>query len=384
MSLPSSSNGKGKSTGRDNDAEEDMRKGPWTPEEDEILAAYVIKHGEGNWNIVQNNTGLYRCGKSCRLRWTNHLRPNLRKGPFSKDEQRVVVEMHARLGNKWSKMAQQLPGRTDNEIKNFWHTRRKKLERVKMPLYPPHLKVLHDDQGCSSRQQPNASPSQEDEFEKPEEKFKTQKPSQEHPPYTPSIGFISESIPPSIGFISESIPHEQASDSPIMPPSEPLHDSDILYYNSLGTTSTDSGLLDYYEFQDDCWCGRCDCLSRTPFISLPMVSELPPFPGEETYQEPVYESFDTMAQYQSEPVSPRSSGLLESIFYPPKILDGSDNNFSAMNPCETRLDDVENKNQNQREETSVEPNTEASHDKYESATMDSLFEIAGKSMFPGP
>lgn len=115
-----------------------------------------------------------------------------------------------------------------------------------------------------------------------------------------------------------------------------------------------------------------------------MVSELPPFPGEETYQEPVYESFDTMAQYQSEPVSPRSSGLLESIFYPPKILDGSDNNFSAMNPCETRLDDVENKNQNQREETSVEPNTEASHDKYESATMDSLFEIAGKSMFPGP
>lgn len=108
MSLPSSSNGKGKSTGRDNDAEEDMRKGPWTPEEDEILAAYVIKHGEGNWNIVQKNTGLYRCGKSCRLRWTNHLRPNLRKGPFSKDEQRVVVEMHARLGNKWSKMAQQV------------------------------------------------------------------------------------------------------------------------------------------------------------------------------------------------------------------------------------------------------------------------------------
>ncbi|KAG7011908.1 Transcription factor MYB-like protein [Cucurbita argyrosperma subsp. argyrosperma] len=113
-----------------------LKKGPWTAAEDGILIEYVKKHGEGNWNAVQKHTGLARCGKSCRLRWANHLRPNLKKGSFSQEEERVIIELHAKLGNKWARMAAQLPGRTDNEIKNYWNTRMKRRQRAGLPLYP--------------------------------------------------------------------------------------------------------------------------------------------------------------------------------------------------------------------------------------------------------
>ena len=86
-----------------------LKKGPWTAAEDAILVEYVTKHGEGNWNSVQKNSGLARCGKSCRLRWANHLRPNLKKGSFSADEERLILELHAQLGNKWARMAAQVP-----------------------------------------------------------------------------------------------------------------------------------------------------------------------------------------------------------------------------------------------------------------------------------
>ena len=85
-----------------------LKKGPWTAAEDEILYVYVRENGEGNWNAVQKNTGLARCGKSCRLRWANHLRPNLRKGSFTGDEERLIIQLHAQLGNKWARMAAQV------------------------------------------------------------------------------------------------------------------------------------------------------------------------------------------------------------------------------------------------------------------------------------
>ncbi|CDY19141.1 BnaA04g18810D [Brassica napus] len=126
-----------------------LKKGPWTTTEDAILTEYVRKRGEGNWNAVQKNSGLLRCGKSCRLRWANHLRPNLRKGSFTPDEEKIIIELHAKLGNKWARMASQLPGRTDNEIKNYWNTRMKRRQRAGLPLYPheiQHLGIGNDDE----------------------------------------------------------------------------------------------------------------------------------------------------------------------------------------------------------------------------------------------
>jgi transcription factor MYB, plant len=82
-----------------------LKKGPWTSAEDSVLLDYVKKHGEGNWNAVQKSTGLSRCGKSCRLRWANHLRPNLKKGAFTAEEERLIIQLHAKMGNKWARMA---------------------------------------------------------------------------------------------------------------------------------------------------------------------------------------------------------------------------------------------------------------------------------------
>lgn len=82
-----------------------LKKGPWTSTEDAILVDFVKKHGEGNWNAVQKHSGLFRCGKSCRLRWANHLRPNLKKGAFTAEEERLIIELHAKMGNKWARMA---------------------------------------------------------------------------------------------------------------------------------------------------------------------------------------------------------------------------------------------------------------------------------------
>ncbi|CAL9758118.1 unnamed protein product [Musa acuminata subsp. burmannicoides] len=118
---------------------EELKKGPWTPAEDAVLVEHVRRHGEGNWNAVRRHSGLARCGKSCRLRWANHLRPNLKKGSFAPDEELLILRLHAQLGNKWARIAAQLPGRTDNEIKNYWNTRLKRRQRAGLPIYPPDL-----------------------------------------------------------------------------------------------------------------------------------------------------------------------------------------------------------------------------------------------------
>ncbi|XP_028555220.1 transcription factor MYB78-like isoform X1 [Dendrobium catenatum] len=139
--------------------EEELRRGPWTVEEDLILTNYISKHGEGRWNslakcagnvylenlciiylstaastllsfscmhlyiYINKRSGLKRTGKSCRLRWLNYLRPDVRRGNITAEEQFLILELHSRWGNRWSKIAQHLPGRTDNEIKNYWRTR---------------------------------------------------------------------------------------------------------------------------------------------------------------------------------------------------------------------------------------------------------------------
>ncbi|EPS67924.1 hypothetical protein M569_06849, partial [Genlisea aurea] len=103
-----------------------LKKGPWTREEDQKLLDYIQKHGHGSWRSLPSKAGLQRCGKSCRLRWTNYLRPDIKRGKFSTHEEKMIIRLHALLGNRWSAIAAHLPKRTDNEIKNYWNTRLKK------------------------------------------------------------------------------------------------------------------------------------------------------------------------------------------------------------------------------------------------------------------
>ncbi|XP_073137943.1 transcription factor MYB16-like [Henckelia pumila] len=103
-----------------------LKKGPWTREEDQKLLAYIAQHGHGSWRILPAKAGLQRCGKSCRLRWTNYLRPDIKRGKLSPQEEKTIIRLHALLGNRWSAIAAHLPKRTDNEIKNYWNTRLKK------------------------------------------------------------------------------------------------------------------------------------------------------------------------------------------------------------------------------------------------------------------
>ncbi|KAH0707348.1 hypothetical protein KY290_011904 [Solanum tuberosum] len=119
-----------------------VKKGAWSCEEDLRLITFIQKHGHQNWRSLPKQAGLLRCGKSCRLRWINYLRPDLKRGNFTPQEEDTIIKLHQSFGNKWSKIASHLPGRTDNEIKNVWNTHLKKRQLI-------HSEAKLDDSSCA-------------------------------------------------------------------------------------------------------------------------------------------------------------------------------------------------------------------------------------------
>lgn len=99
-----------------------VRKGAWTEEEDLLLRKCINNYGEGKWHLVPVRAGLNRCRKSCRLRWLNYLRPHIKRVDFAPDEIDLILRLHKLLGNRWSLIAGRLPGRTANDVKNYWNT----------------------------------------------------------------------------------------------------------------------------------------------------------------------------------------------------------------------------------------------------------------------
>ncbi|KAJ0812171.1 putative transcription factor MYB-HB-like family [Helianthus annuus] len=132
-----------------------VKKGAWNEDEDNKLRAYIQRYGHWNWRLLPKFAGLSRSGKSCRLRWMNYLRPNIKHGNFTKEEEDTVLELHEKLGNKWSEIASYLPGRSDNEIKNRWHTHlKKRAKKDREMLQNEHVRTVQPDQASTKFENP--------------------------------------------------------------------------------------------------------------------------------------------------------------------------------------------------------------------------------------
>ncbi|KAF5762457.1 putative transcription factor MYB-HB-like family [Helianthus annuus] len=131
-----------------------IRKGAWSEEEDDKLRAYIHRYGHWNWGLLPKFAGLSRSGKSCRLRWMNYLRPNIKHGNFTKEEDNLIIDLRKKLGNKWAAIAANLPGRSDNEIKNRWNTHLKKRAHDEdIVLELDHLGSMEPDQANLKKNQ---------------------------------------------------------------------------------------------------------------------------------------------------------------------------------------------------------------------------------------
>nr|GME04125.1 transcription factor GAMYB-like [Ipomoea batatas] len=352
-----------------------LKKGPWTSAEDAILMEYVTRHGEGNWNAVQKHTGLARCGKSCRLRWANHLKPDLKKGAFTPEEEHRIIELHAKMGNKWARMAAELPGRTDNEIKNYWNTRIKRRQRAGLPIYPPdvHLQAIHesnqneDMSTFSTGDTQHSNLLQVNYFEIPAVEFKNLELNQQLHPQSPldipASSLLAQGLNSSYGprpFFSTMNPSKRLRGPDSLFTGLSSNDSDI--FTAFGPYQSDtcmqvsqsSGLSSGYYQNLDPDHPSLSCVIPGSHASLnsnssslePAWAKKPELPSLQSQigswdapssPLPSLESVETLIQSpptersESGNVSPRNSGLLEAVLYESQTLKNSKNTLPQQN-----------------------------------------------------